>query len=155
MTEQHLAIASVPVQEWGEIYDDKEALQIGTIFKDLNKPFFAASTDPDQKPEKEKISGILMGKKTTEQEEREDLMRKISQTSFVLDDLTLYLDTHEQDTQAKELYHNKLKEREMLKTEFAEKYYPLTRCCISESNGAEDDRFSWQKGPMPWEGACV
>lgn len=153
MLENHLAIASVPIQEWGEIYDDKEAMQIGTIFKDLDKPFFAAPAD--ENPKMEEPSGILTGKKMTEEKEREELMRKISQTGFVLDDLTLYLDTHEQDTKAKELFHNKLDEHDKLKSEFAEKYYPLTRCLVADAKCGQEDRFSWQKGPMPWEGACV
>ena len=43
MTErEHLAMASVPAQSWGELYDPKQALKTGTIFKDLNLPFFAA-----------------------------------------------------------------------------------------------------------------
>lgn len=153
MSKKELAIASIPIQEWGETYDDKEALQIGTIFKDLNKPFFAAGTlEP---LEEDKTSDILSGKKSTEQEEREELMKKISETGFVLDDLTLYLDTHEQDTQAKEIFCSKLNEHSMLKMQFAEKYYPLTRCHVSDCSSLQDDSFCWQKGPMPWEGACV
>ena len=86
MSETQLAIATIPMQQWGELYDDKDALDIGTIFKDLNKPFFAASivmdhhTSDSEKPEE---------KKSDEQIKREDMMRKIAQVSFVLDDLTL------------------------------------------------------------------
>lgn len=36
-----LAIATVPIQHFGEVYDPKTALQIGTIFEELNLPFFA------------------------------------------------------------------------------------------------------------------
>ena len=42
MQNAHLAIASVPVQSWGEVYDQNEALKTGTVFKDLDMPFFAA-----------------------------------------------------------------------------------------------------------------
>lgn len=151
MSETQLAIATIPMQQWGELYDDKEALDIGTIFKDLNKPFFAASIVRDQHtadPEKPEE------KKTEEQMKREDLMRKITQVSFVLDDLTLYLDTHEEQAEAKELYHEKLNERETLLKEYAVTFYPLTRCQITDCS-SQDSRFCWQKGPMPWEGACV
>ncbi|MCI8441709.1 MAG: spore coat associated protein CotJA [Provencibacterium sp.] len=34
-----LAIAYVPFQRWGMLYDEKTALQRGTIFKQLDKPF--------------------------------------------------------------------------------------------------------------------
>ena len=151
MSETQLAIATIPMQQWGELYDDKDALDIGNIFKDLNKPFFAASivmdhhTSDSEKPEE---------KKSDEQIKREDMMRKIAQVSFVLDDLTLYLDTHEEQEEAKELYQEKLKEREMLLKEYAAAFNPLTRCQIADC-GSHDDRFCWQKGPMPWEGACV
>ena len=43
----HLAIASVPVQSWGELYDQETALKTGTIFKDLDLPFFAAGQIPE------------------------------------------------------------------------------------------------------------
>lgn len=153
MSELNLAIASIPIQEWGEIYEDKEALQIGTIFKSLNKPFFAADTL--KVPEKSKSSGILDGMESDEQKVREALMEKIYQTGFVLDDLTLYLDTHPQDQEAKKLYHDRLSELTSLKTQFAESYYPLTRCHIPDCSKSEANHFCWQEGPMPWEGACI
>lgn len=34
-----IAIATVPCQNWGEPYDVAEALQVGTIFPELDKPF--------------------------------------------------------------------------------------------------------------------
>ena len=42
----HLAVASVPVQSWGELYDQDAALKTGTVFKDLDLPFFAADQIP-------------------------------------------------------------------------------------------------------------
>lgn len=35
-----LGIASVPKQQWGELYNLQEALKNGTIFKELDMPFF-------------------------------------------------------------------------------------------------------------------
>ena len=40
MEQQHLAIASVPMQNWETLYDWDQALATGTIFPGLNKPFF-------------------------------------------------------------------------------------------------------------------
>ena len=34
-----LAMAYVPWQEWGDLYDEELALQRGTLFADLDKPF--------------------------------------------------------------------------------------------------------------------
>lgn len=145
MSENHLAITNIPIQQWGGLYTQEEALNIGTIFQDLNMPFFAAesvlsTTDP--------IAGAA------ENTEREALMSKINQVSFFLDDLTLYLDTHEKDTQALALYHEKSLECAELKKQFAKKFYPLTKLCIPY---CENDKTSFclQDGPMPWEGACI
>ena len=35
-----VAIATVPCQKWGETYDLAKALKVGTIFAELDKPFF-------------------------------------------------------------------------------------------------------------------
>ena len=143
MYKEQLAIASIPCQEWGVVYPDKQALKEGTIFEDLNKPFFA--TD----------SVLQTGKKEDSYTDGEhEITKKIYETSFVLDDLTLYLDTHPEDNEALKLYMEKSRERTELKKEFAEKFYPLTRDCIFMCNktGAA---FSWQDGPCPWEGVSV
>lgn len=34
-----LAMAYVPFQQWGKVYDDAEALDKGTLFPDLDFPF--------------------------------------------------------------------------------------------------------------------
>lgn len=151
MQEVHLAIASVPIQQWGPLIQDQEALQTGTIFKDLNKPFFAADTDIAKREDAQQ--------KSEEQIERETMLQKIDEVSFVLDDLTLYLDTHENDRGGLKLFREKSEQRDQLKKEFAEKFYPLTRDCLvygrKESSLLKADSFSWQSGPAPWEGACV
>lgn len=152
MSENHLAIANVPIQQWGELYTQEEALNIGTIFNDLNMPFFAAesvmgTTNPI-------ASGMESTGISKEQADREQLMTKINQVSFFLDDLTLYLDTHEKDAQALKLYHEKTLECTELRKQFAEEFYPLTKLCVP-SRGSEEASFCLQEGPMPWEGACV
>ncbi len=153
MPENYLAIANIPIQKWGGLYSEEEALNIGTIFEDLNMPFFAAeSVMGDQTPIAAKAKSQA---KTNEQAEREALMTKINQTGFFLDDLTLYLDTHENDTQAIQLYHEKVNEYAQYRKQFAQNYYPLTRLCIPDCINDNETTFSWQKGPMPWEGACV
>lgn len=146
MQEEHLAIAFVPTQKWGAIYEDEQALKVGTIFQELNKPFFAAPSEPEEvKTTAEPVS--------KDQREREELMTKIMQVSFVIDDLALYLDTHENDEEAVQIFLQKEEERAQLKKEFAELFYPLTRECIPYAK--EEGKFGWQCGPMPWEGACV
>ena len=44
-----LAIASVPCQKWKSTYDPQTALKKGTVFPELNLPFFKAD-DSDEIP---------------------------------------------------------------------------------------------------------
>lgn len=153
MSEQYLAIANVPIQEWGPTYSDQEALNIGTIFQDLNMPFFAAESVLESNSPI--ASNMDNQGKTKEQCDREQLMTRINEISFFLDDLTLYLDTHEMDVQAIQLYQEKAKECAQLRKQFAQEFYPLTRLCIPYSMNNAEASFSWLEGPMPWEGACI
>lgn len=147
MAENSLAAASVPVQQWGELYEDSEAFCTGTIFRDLDKPFFAAEEKTCRCAERMDVSGL-----TPTEVQKEELLCKISRTGFVLDDLTLYLDTHENDRQAMAMYLQKLREKKEYMEEFAGKYYPLTKNCILAVQEEASDMFPWVKGPKPWEG---
>lgn len=40
-----IAIATVPCQKWSEPYDLAKALKEGTIFPELNKPFYMGGDD--------------------------------------------------------------------------------------------------------------
>ena len=171
--QENLAIASVPMQEWGALYETKEALRVGTVFQDLNKPFFAAPSDGTdgcscgcgagkaaqngQPKSGEKPAGLGSREASPEQHERERMMAKIQETSFALDDVRLYLDTHPDDGQGLALFKKMLAERKTLLLAYAQQFYPLTLDCIAdlyEKNPASEC-YCWQKGPMPWEGACV
>ena len=50
MQNAHLAIASVPIQSWGCLYDQDAALKNGTVFQDLDLPFLLRSRFPDRYP---------------------------------------------------------------------------------------------------------
>ena len=143
MKETHLAIASVPCQSWGPVYDDAQALRQGTVFQELYLPFYV--TD-----------GIADGKAAAPGSGEAQMLRQIQEVSFVLDDLTLYLDMHSDDRQALTMFQEKLAVRDRLKREFAQKFYPLTRDCVAYCQGQSgvhgDHEFCWQDGPVPWEG---
>lgn len=149
--EKKLAIASVPMQKWGSLYDQDEALRIGTIFKDLNMPFFAAE---GAAPADHSIEDAL---KDPDQKNRESRMKEIQEVSFVLDDLRLYLDTHPEDKEGLNMLKSMLIQRKKQIAEFAAECYPLTPDCMADIYEKEPDisGFCWQEGPAPWEGACV
>ena len=199
--QEHLAIASVPFQNWGELYEQAKALSIGTIFRELDKPFFASEQDfgniprscPSQRPgdpeayreqsgEAQKLCGTeqeqsgatqkpsgaeqgLSGEQQnrdaqeqpSRQQGRECLMLQVMEISFMMDDIRLYMDTHPEDKDGLQLLKQVIQRRKQLMKDFAEEYYPLTMDCMAElyEKNPESDCYCWQKGPMPWEGACV
>ena len=144
---EHPAMASVPKQEWCEPYDYVTALEEGTLFPCLNLPFFKAP------PEKCKCNSHS-NSTLYEQQNREEMMSRLTAVSFALNDLTLYLDTHPDCPKGTELFYKLLDERLTLLSEFAGSFYPLTQ--ISMITGHYNkDQYGWSEGPMPWEGACI
>lgn len=78
---------------------------------------------------------------------KEELMKVITQASFALDDTRLFLDTHPNCQEALE-YHKKMaKIRQEAWEAYTEKFGPLSFYEIEN-----DDYWTWNKGPMPWEG---
>lgn len=149
MQNAHLAIASVPVQSWGSLYDQDAALKNGTVFQDLDLPFFAA----------EQVPGPLSAPEPAlnpEEQKRHEKMLEIQKVSFMMDDLRLYLDTHPDDQDALSLLKHVLGKRKLLLAQFASEFYPLTMDCMEEIYEREPASacYCWQKGPVPWEGAC-
>jgi len=146
---EHLAIASVPVQCWGEVYDEAQALRIGTIFPELNKTFYVT--------EQHTVTGMESASLGTNADARECMLLQIQQVSFMLDDLRLYMDTHPEDKQGLELLKTMVKKRKTLAKEFAKQFYPLTPDCMADiyEEDPASDCYCWVEGPIPWEGACV
>ena len=144
----HLAIASVPYQQWNDIYEEAEAFYRGTIFPELDKPFFV--TENENADRKKCSCGC------TDPDSVYAKLRQIQQTSFVLDDLRLYLDTHSEDVQALKCFKTTLKRRKTLLREFAISHYPLTVDCIADIYEENPDSgcYCWKEGPVPWEGVC-
>ncbi len=149
MNQEHLAIASIPLQKWESALSGEEALRTGTIFPSLNMPFYAS--------EKQDVPGTQSKAGDGDANERESLMLKIQETSFVVDDARLFMDTHPEDKNGLMLLKSALQTRRALLKEFALKFYPLTMDCMAElyAENPESLCYCWQKGPVPWEGACV
>ena len=120
-----LGIATVPVQAWGELYGMETAFLQGTVFPDLDMPFFASDPLPDTP------------------------MHNLQQLGFMIQELVLYLDTHPDDETAFSIYQENSRRRKELKETFAKRFYPLTRDCMA---GCGD--FGWKDGEPPWEGGC-
>lgn len=77
---------------------------------------------------------------------REQLLQLIRQYDFALYDLMLYLDTHTRCRQALQLYNKYNAERSRAAEEFVRRFGPL-----QASEHCDEDRWTWGKGPYPWE----
>jgi len=144
---EHLAMATVPKQEWCEPYDLVTALAEGTIFPCLNLTFYKAPEGKTKLNSSSSMSGLS-------EKNREEMMSELSAVSFALNDLTLYLDTHPDCPKGTALFHELLKKRLELLSAFAGKFYPLTQTSIVTGD-FDENRYGWSEGPMPWEGACI
>lgn len=86
------------------------------------------------------------------QNQRFDLLRQIYQSSFAVDDIKLYLDTHPCDEEALSFLKENSKIRNMAMQEYAKLYGPLT---VDLSVLGSTDKWNWINGPWPWqEGGC-
>lgn len=144
-TMSHLAIASVPVQQWKEVYDEEQAFSNGTIFPELDKPFFVTVQDSKLEKGPKRFVNKLNAEDTA--------LLQIQQTSFAVDDLKLYMDTHPEDQEGLQLLKEMLKRRKTLLKEFALQYYPLTVDCMYDiyEENPESTCYCWPEGKIPWE----
>ncbi|MBE6631941.1 MAG: spore coat protein CotJB [Ruminococcaceae bacterium] len=79
---------------------------------------------------------------------RNALLEDIGEISFVLDDLRLYLDTHDNCSAAGEMFYTLSGARKKLIEEYTESYGPL------EAYAPYDGEWLWNNTKMPWEGEC-
>lgn len=144
---EHLAMASIPKQEWCEPYDLITALSEGTLFPCLNLAFYKAPAEKCTCKSSSSMSDIS-------QKNREEMMSQLTAVSFALNDLTLYLDTHPDCPKGLSLFYQLLDQRLKLLSEFAGEFYPLTQTSMVTGN-YDKNQYGWSEGPMPWEGACI
>ncbi len=120
-----LAVPYVPFQQTGSRkYNQNDALNNGTLFPGLNLPFKA----------KVNASDVVEGP-----------LAELQALEFVLVELGLYLDTHQGDKEAFELFQKyALMEKEGRKR-YEEIFGPLT-----QASAANRDSYCWLADPWPW-----
>lgn len=96
--------------------------------------------------------------------DRTQMLKQIGEISFVVNDLTLYLDTHPQDETALEAFSQAMGQRRELMQNYARQYEPLTVDCVCPDTNNDTDshtkypgkkHFTWSDGPLPWEGGTL
>lgn len=78
---------------------------------------------------------------------KKNLMQFITEVSFALDDVTLFLDTHPNDREALDYYKKYRIQRIQAINEYENCYGPITKFGVES-----DDKWTWICDPWPWEG---
>ncbi|MGN0383281.1 MAG: spore coat protein CotJB [Eubacterium sp.] len=79
--------------------------------------------------------------------DRKKLFELINQTSFALDDVKLYLDTHPNCQEALAYYEKLKKMRMQAWREYTMRFGPLSAYDVNVQN-----EWTWNEGQLPWEG---
>ncbi|SBW03199.1 conserved hypothetical protein [uncultured Eubacteriales bacterium] len=121
-----LAVPYVPFQQTGSRrYSRQEALNNGTLFPGLNLPFHVKAEARDV------ASGHLA---------------ELQALEFVLLELALYLDTHQNDSEAFELYRKYAAMEKEARERYEAMYGPVMhRSVVNEKSWA-----AWLNDPWPW-----
>jgi spore coat protein JB len=80
---------------------------------------------------------------------REKLFAYIGASSFVCDELRLFLDTHPTDRAALEYWDKISQARNEAVMEYTRCYGPIEAYRVEN-----DDSWAWVEEPWPWEGRC-
>ena len=78
-------------------------------------------------------------------EQQERCLRNISIVSFVVVELTEYLDTHPDDTEAFELFKQYSAMEQSAKAAYEAKFGPITK-----TSAAAGSSYRWLQDPWPW-----
>lgn len=121
-----LAVPFVPFQQRGsKKYDQTQALANGTLFPGLNLPFHV---------------------KTQPATLAEGASAELQALCFVLTELGLYLDTHQDDQEAVQLFQQYSQLAEEGRRRCEAMYGPLT-----QRSAIQKDAYVWLDDPWPWE----
>ena len=78
--------------------------------------------------------------------EREKYLRRLSEVSFAINEVTLFLDTHPTDKMALDYYHRYKQLRQKVLDEYTEKFGPMTADDVRSTS-----EWTWVTTAWPWE----
>lgn len=121
-----LAVPYVPFQQEGsQKYDRTNALANGTVFPSLNLPFHL------------KTNAAALPANTSTQ---------LQALLFVIAELGMYLDTHQDDAEAFQLFQQYAGMAQEAKKQYEEMHGPLTQL-----RAGQGTTYRWLDDPWPWE----
>ena len=80
---------------------------------------------------------------------REQILKRLNESSFAVNELTLYLDTHPEDERAMQMFRENMMTRTSCLNEYARNFGPLT---IDTADDTASRSWQWMQQPWPWEG---
>ena len=114
----------------------------------MNRSMNGTRNHPVPRPYPQMSHGTLPTEKA--KIERKKLLSYLSEISFALNDLTLYLDTHENEEEALQYFFELNQKRKEALKDYSRWYGPLVL-----DRAVPSDYWHWASQPMPWEGgAC-
>lgn len=120
-----LAMAYVPMQKSANpAYETAEALSRGTLFPGLDLPFINIVNDT------KKLTPIT----------------ELMAIDFIVDELELYLDSHQNDKEAFAMYQTFLALAKEARERYVKKYGPVTQSDMLGMNS-----YCWLNDPWPWD----
>ena len=121
-----LAVPYVPFQQKGsQKYDQTNALANGTMFPWLNLPYHL-KVDAADLPDSHST--------------------QLQALMFVITELGMYLDTHQDDAEAFQLFRQYTEMAREAKKQYEEMHGPLTQL-----NAGQDNAYRWLDDPWPWD----
>lgn len=91
--------------------------------------------------------GVNMRTQAGLPDERRSKMLEVYKYGFMVDELTLFLDTHPHDQNALEAFREANKKYNEASENYSRMYGPLTVSIYDP-----DSKWCWNSGPMPWQG---
>ncbi len=79
---------------------------------------------------------------------KQALMNQINESSFAIDEILLFLDTHPTDAAALDYYRNAVAMRRQAVDIYQRQFGPLM------VDSVYGNRWDWINDPWPWEGGC-
>ena len=121
-----MALPYIPMQDENpKRYDNREALQRGTLFPGLDLPF--------HRELKTRFPAVNTH------------LSELMALDFAIDELGLYLTTHRDDQEALALYWNYIRLGQEGRKRYEEMHGPLFQTDITEGS------FKWLDDPWPWD----
>ena len=90
----------------------------------------------------------MNGRTNSRQMTKCQLMDTINQSSFAVDEMILYLDTHPDDADAMAYFQKQACVRRAAMKEYAARFGPLN---VDSVDDTCSDTWEWMKQPWPWE----